>query len=169
METAAGYHGNRMIRLAVVLTCLTMISLWRLAGLSARFATGANGGDLARVAKFEVDGNIKEGGTGNIVVAPGSSSGDTSFTVRVTNNSEVAVRYKFTLENEGNLPLILTTTDKKVVRTTDPGQVWKTIDVVFPGTTDYKFSATWDESQNDYRYSVGVQNIKITVTAEQED
>jgi hypothetical protein len=168
-ENPAEYRGNRMVRLALVLTCLTMLSVWMLSGLAARFVTGANNGDEARVAKFEVDGNIKESGTGNIVVSPGNSRGDTSFTVQVTNNSEVAVRYKFTLENEGNLPLILTTSNQKVAKSNDAGQVWQTTDVVSPGMTEYTFYATWDENQDDYRYSVGVQNIKITVTAEQED
>jgi hypothetical protein len=180
METAAESHGNRMIRLALVLTCLTMLSLWRLSGLSARFVTGANSGDEARVAKFEVAGDITDGSTQNIVVYPGNTGKDASFTVQVTNSSEVAVRYKFTLENEGNLPLKLTTQppdskqtaeDSRVKKLDDAGLVWQTTDVIPPGDSvnSYTFYATWDEKQNDYRYSVGVQNVKIIVTAEQED
>jgi hypothetical protein len=172
METAAEYRGNRIVRLALVLTCLTMLSLWRLSGISARFATGADSGDEARVAKFDVGGDIT-GSTQNIVVHPGSTGDNSSFTVQVTNSSEVAVRYKFTLENVGNLPLKLTTGSGQagVEQLDDKGLVWRTTDAIPPGEEEksYTFYASWDEKTNDYRYSVGVQNVRITVTAEQED
>jgi hypothetical protein len=47
--------------------------------------------------------------------------------------------------------------------------VWQTKMAAGPGESTYTFQLVWPKEENDYRYSVGVENIRVTLTAEQED
>lgn len=87
-----------------VLLCLTLLSMWLLSNMYARYTTQASGEDSARVAIFDVT----ETGTltqdiNDISIAPGGAA---EYEVTVTNKSEVAIKYSITAVNKyNNLPL----------------------------------------------------------------
>lgn len=86
--------GSLMIRVALILLCLVMISIHLMSGMYARYTTKGSGGDDARVAKFEV---LTEGDAKGLVLTSASidsASGD--YKITITNNSEVAVTYTVT-------------------------------------------------------------------------
>ena len=68
---------------ALVLLLLTMISMHLTCGLYARYTANSQGSASARVAKFDVDS----------VFAPVANESG-KYTLTVTNNSEVTVRFK---------------------------------------------------------------------------
>lgn len=73
---------------ALVLLLLTMISIHLTSGLYARYTATSTGSDSARVAKFDVQGNI--GGTVELTTSM-TEAGKCTLTVK--NASEVAVKY----------------------------------------------------------------------------
>ena len=73
---------------ALVLLLLTMISVHLTSGLYARYTTTATGSDSARVAKFDVVTALTQAKDGEGKDIEGQ------FTLMVTNNSEVAVKYQ---------------------------------------------------------------------------
>jgi hypothetical protein len=172
MEQKKKRTGNRIPLVAAGLLCLALLSSWLISGLLARYTTSTEGGDAARVATFVIDGSA-EGNTGYVYIQPGSGEDANDideFTIEVTNNSEVAVRYRFSMDVEGNLPLELTPTDDSSnLEPSENNLEWHTKDAVQNGTTKYKFKTVWKNKNNDYRYSDGIESIKVTLTAEQED
>jgi hypothetical protein len=71
---------------ALVLRLLTMISVHITSGLYARYTSTASATDSARVAKFDVSCDVQ----------PVKNS-EGVYTLTVTNHSEVAVKYSFTV------------------------------------------------------------------------
>ena len=84
---------------ALVLLFLTMISVHLTSGLYARYTVTATGSDSARVAKFDVTGN----GSGAVTVDCKDSDNTGEYSITVTSNSEVAVRYTITVTFEESL------------------------------------------------------------------
>jgi len=82
--------GSVMIRIAGVLLCLTLFSFYLTAGLYARYGTGSESGDSARVAAFDV----KVSGPENVTCVV-SAMEPGQITLTVDNDSEVAVAYSF--------------------------------------------------------------------------
>lgn len=83
--------GPLLLRIALILLCMTLFSTSMLSGLYAKYIAKDNGDDDARVATFEVDvdGNFADGITVN--ASQGDLDGTYQFTVE--NKSEVAVYY----------------------------------------------------------------------------
>ena len=79
--------GSLMIRIAAVLFCLVMFSTYLMGGLFARYTTSDQGGDSARVAKFDVACSVAQ------ATDEDGKDIEGKFTLTVTNNSEVAVAY----------------------------------------------------------------------------
>ncbi len=96
------YIGHFMIRLALILLCMTAFSTSMLSGLYARYTTTSSGQDSARVAKFDISENATSFQSEfTIDAVPGTVERE----ILVTNNSEVAVGYKVTIQNKtGNIP-----------------------------------------------------------------
>ena len=94
---------NIPMLVACVLLCLTMLSLHLTAGLYARYTTSGQAEDAARVAAFKVtesDSILEE------TIAINDSPGSTEYEIKVTNESETAIRYTVSVENVyHNLPL----------------------------------------------------------------
>lgn len=80
--------GHIMIFIAGALFCLMLVSVALMSGLYARYVSNGDGDDAARVAKFDVATTV------NNVNAEFINKGETNntYTIAVTNNSEVAVR-----------------------------------------------------------------------------
>ena len=81
--------GPLLLRIALILLCMTLFSTSMLSGLYAKYTAKNDGNDDARVALFKVEAGWSENVTVNASV--GDTQGKYTFTV--TNDSEVAVRY----------------------------------------------------------------------------
>lgn len=80
--------GTILIRAAAVLFILTMISVYLLGGLFARYVSTGQGGDSARVAGFDV--RVTGPGSVNVEV---STEDPARMDITLDNRSEVAVSY----------------------------------------------------------------------------
>lgn len=79
--------GEKMLFIAGILLCLVLITTAMMGGLFARYTAADVGGDRARVAAFNVNGEITDAIT---IVSDTNSKGE--HTLTVNNDSEVAVR-----------------------------------------------------------------------------
>ena len=82
--------GSVMMRIALVLLCMVMISFHLMGSMYARYTTKGSGSDDARVAKFDV----KVTGDSNAVRVDCAQSTDNVYTITIQNLSEVAVSYE---------------------------------------------------------------------------
>ncbi len=80
------------LSVASVLLCLVLLSAHFTSGMYARYVTSASGGDTSRIAKFVVSG---KGAEEPVQIKAGDTEGE--YTITLTNNSEVAVRYDLTV------------------------------------------------------------------------
>ena len=77
---------------------------------AARYASGDDNDDGARVAKFDIAYNpdLNTEYVANLEKVANLKPGDSiTQTVQITNNSEVAVEYTLTVTSQGNLPLYI--------------------------------------------------------------
>lgn len=77
-----------LMRMAFVLLCFLMLSVYLMGGLLARYSTTGSADDVASVAKFDVQVT----GSGNVTVDASPAANDT-YIITITNASEVAVSY----------------------------------------------------------------------------
>lgn len=157
-------------RTLLILLAFTIYSFWMLGGLYARYVTKAEGGDNARVAYFQIaDSNTLQ--KTYKLVPMSTDNQEQAFTVNMSNNSETAVRYTFSIEKEGNLPLNITAQNNGNVLTKDTvSDVWSVERAAGKsGDEEYKFTLSLDNTEENYRYSGGVESIRLTVKAEQID
>ena len=144
---------NIPIRIASVMLCLVLFSLYMTSGMLAKFTTGGNGKIDSRVAKFSVtaaDAGESEYVFDQATVLP---DGYGNYSVTVKNDSEVAVRYTIILRFKEDKPDYLLITpvgdatvsydenDKKVVKLTGGDLVPKSSEV----TKTIKFGVDYDE------------------------
>ena len=162
---------NRLLQIVLILLALTLISFWLLSNMYARYVTQSEGSDSARVAQFQIgnENHLNE----TYVLNPMMSGGeDQKVTVRITNDSEVAVRYTFTFKTDGNLPLAITGSGPSgtTLQKTDGKNVW-TIDKAPATKCDevYTFNLSLENNDESYQYAGGVEKIQLTVQAEQID
>ena len=147
---------NVFLIAALILLCLTLVSMSLMSGMFARYTTKSASNDTGRIAKFRVTGNgFTDAVTFNVKMNPGDSQ---KKTLSVVNDSEVAVRYTVTVENAtDNLPLQVTGTS--LTGTLAPGAA----------PADVTFNLKWPADENDAAYSGMLDNIVVTVTAVQVD
>lgn len=89
--------GSLMIRVALILLCLVMISIHLMGGMYAKYTTKGSGGDDARVAKFDVD---ITGDPVDLVVSCTENPQTGTYKITVDNISEVAVRYTISVTTD---------------------------------------------------------------------
>lgn len=89
--------GSLMIRIALILLCLVMVSIHLMSGMYARYTTKASGSDSARVAKFDV----KITGDATDLEVSCTANDDGSYKITVENHSEVAVSYTISVNKTG--------------------------------------------------------------------
>lgn len=82
--------GSVMMRVALVLLCMVMISFHLMGSMYARYTTKASSSDDARVAKFDV----KVTGDTQAVSVDCAVTTDNVYTITIKNDSEVAVSYE---------------------------------------------------------------------------
>lgn len=93
--------GPLLLRIALILLCMTLFSTSMLSGLYAKYTAKNDGDDSARVAKFDVEA---AGLSGDVTVdaSAGQTNGEYKFTV--TNKSEVAVSYDLVITFTEDVP-----------------------------------------------------------------
>lgn len=83
------------MRAAFVLLCLVILSVYMMGGLLAKYSTTGKGSDEARVAKFAF--TVQGVPNTNEIVCTAVSSGSSTYTITIQNQSEVAVHYDLVL------------------------------------------------------------------------
>ena len=98
---------NIPIRIASVMLCLVLFSLYMTSGMLAKYTTGGKTDMTGRVAKLTV--GAKDAGINEFVFQQEASiQPDGDYTVIVENESEVAVRYTIELRFDKAVPEYLT-------------------------------------------------------------
>ena len=163
-KQAAPQPNTFLFRLVSVLLTLVLISSAMLSGMYARYSTTASGSDAARVAKFDIhkDGNLISDLP--LEYIPGQSG---SYTLIVTNRSEVAVNSTLTVQRlTNNLPLTLELNGE---RFTDNKSVSVNLAPNSVDTVTYTLTVAWPENQNAAAYSYELDAIRVHVRAKQID
>lgn len=88
-----------VVRTAMVLLCLVMVSTCLMGGLLAKYSATGQGDDEARVAKFDV---YAEGVETENISCTAEKNSNGVYTVTVNNASEVAVRYTLAVSMSGD-------------------------------------------------------------------
>ena len=86
--------GDGLMRIAFVLLCLVIFSVYMMGGLLAKYAASGSGEDSARVAKFDV--KVTGTATDKEIVAvdvTDANANPGTYQITVKNDSEVAVSY----------------------------------------------------------------------------
>lgn len=151
IKTMKNKKVNIPIRIASVMLCLVLFSLYMTSGMFAKYTTGGNGKGNGRVAKFSV--TATDAGESEYVFDQAKQQPDGSYAVTVKNDSEVAVRYTIILRFSEDIPNYLTITpdenvtvspdenDKKVVMLTGGDLIPKSSAV----TKTITFGVNYDE------------------------
>ena len=162
-----------IIYTAAILLCLVMASFWLMSNIYARYTAQASGGDSARVAKF----NVTESGEATSRIKTDIWPGETkTYSVDVTNKSEVAIDYTITAKNTyKNLPLKIqilnkdnqevSSQDTEISATDHTAHTYK-VEISWPKTTTENNSITDPQSPE---YSGKTDVIEITLNAVQKD
>lgn len=87
--------GNPVMRIAFLLLCLLIVSMYMTGGLLAKYHATGSGKDSARVAKFDV--NVTGAGA-DLGIVCGVKPETDGYTLTVENDSEVAVRYTISVD-----------------------------------------------------------------------
>ena len=147
---------NIPIRIASVMLCLVLFSLYMTSGMLAKYTTGGNGKGNGRVAKFSVTATDRGESEYVFDQAQAEEQPDEygNYSVIVKNDSEVAVRYTIILRFKEDKPNYLTITpadenvtvsydenDKKVVELTGGDLIPKSSAV----TKTIKFGVDYDK------------------------
>lgn len=159
------YCRRRKLPLATYLVYL-LIATFLFTGVSfSKYATTASGSDEARVAAFDFLFDVKGPGTQDRVLAVDTYPGFAGeYTIKVTDASEVAVKYKVTAENlTGNTPVTATLMDGN---TAYDGHY---LTAGEDGTRELTLTLNWDGNNNAAVYAGEVDAVRITVIAEQID
>lgn len=124
-----------VFRLGVVLLCMVAFSSHLMGGFYARYTTSVSGTSTARVAKFDVEASLVE----NI---------DGTFTVNVTNNSDVTIECTVGLADGNGFSI--------------NGEFTKTVPIGGTGTITFTVIDSYHEKHNG-------KDLQVVVTAYQID
>ena len=160
------YCRRKKLPVATYLVYL-LIATFLFTGVSfSKYATTASGSDEARVAAFDFLFDVTGPGTQDRVLAVDTYPGFAGeYTIKVTDASEVAVKYKVTAENlTGNTPVTAAITlDGEAY---DSATFFTTSE---HGTRELELTLSWDGNNNAASYAGEVDAVRITVIAEQID
>ena len=178
--------------IAGILLCLTLVSVWLVGGLYARYTTSDSASDSARVAAFVFnvsDSTHNNQDTHMITLSGITKPGDTetyAFIVKNSNGSaisEVSETYTITVALNGSMPLTATLnkagSDLFTVDATATGRDSNSTTGAFtPGnssanTDTYALTVTWPSSASavdaSFANGSGVATVTLTVTGMQAD
>lgn len=176
------HYSVLVMRIAALLACLTLVSLYLLSGAYSKFYTTASGGDGASVALFSP--YFHSVGSMDVSNATPGYTDQIEFTVQNYSGEEVpetAVRYKICLKTTGNIPLTLTLLDGETELQswafdgTSGEQIYEYADnsLVFgTGVKDsqaYKLKAQWQSDNKGAQFSGMTDAVYLEVEFEQID
>ena len=168
---------NKMMRIASVLLVAVLLSTCAISGTFAKYTTTFSGTSTAKVATWDVEveeadvttktftfnilETIKDADTGDEAdatdndvlaarLAPGTKG---SFTITITNRSEVNATYEATLSYANNLPITFTVTNPN-------GNLSMT-----NGTVDIVVNWVWPYNSSDDEADMDLAGTDLTVTA----
>lgn len=101
MEMKKNRRINIPMRIASILLCLVLFSVYMTSGMLAKYTTGGSAKDQGRVAKFSVSATADNA---NYVFEQGEKTPIKEYKVTVENPSEVAVRYTVQLQFDEAVP-----------------------------------------------------------------
>lgn len=170
-----------IFRIAAVLLCLTVMSVWGTSRLYARYSTTASGSDSARVALWGSTQTIQFD-SDKLPKQPGQTC---SYNLTVTNKresgevSEVAQKYSIQVVTAGNLPLTYTLTRNGTKigtfaeTTSKPTWTVAEDNMAFAagtaGTDSYVLTVTWPGTETSPALASIPDYIEINVCSEQVD
>lgn len=170
-----------IFRIAAVLLCLTVLSVWGTSGLYARYSTSTSGSDGARVALWGSRESIQLDSK-QLPKQPGQSC---TYKLTVSNQrstgeiSEVTQKYYIEVVTAGNLPLTYTLTkDGETVGSfteTSSNKTWTVSEdnMVFQagvaGKDTYTMTVTWPAGQVSAALANVPDYIQVNLCAEQVD
>lgn len=169
-----------VLRIAAILLCLILVSLWMIGDFYARYTTEKDGSDGARVAIFGHDESITVPNNIFEKLVPGSSG---TYAIEINNGtgediSEVSEKYTIEVVTAGNLPLEYTLKeDGKTIGTFSEKDVAKHsfsdssmyFEAAKAGAHTYTLEISWPESENDISLSGLPDYIQININVEQVD
>ncbi len=126
---------NIPIRIASIMICLVLFSVYMTSGMLARYATSGSASGSGRAAKI----NVAVEGSGDISFyeADGifvkTSDGADTYTVKLTNKSEVAVRYTVELVFPAGVDYVTVTMDNVTKSPAEGRVIFAGADLI-PGT-----------------------------------
>lgn len=94
--------GGILLRAALILLCLILLCVHLLGNLYAKYATSDDGDDGARVAKFDV--KVTGEPAKVTITCCDADSNPGAYSIRIQNESEVAVRYDITVTLSNAVP-----------------------------------------------------------------
>ena len=173
---------NILMCLAAVLLCLTMLSLYLVSGLSAKYTAGEANSEGARAAAFVFDVNDITNHFIDVstVNAPGKQA---DFWFSVTNRrgsvvSETAKQYQISAAIHGSLPLTAAITDASntevITLDTSVSDLGTSNIMTFQAgqtaTHTYRLTVQWPEDEKDLQYAnAGLEEIELSISAWQVD
>ena len=170
-----------IFRIAAVLLCLTVVSIWGTSGLYARYSTTASGSDEARVALWGSTQTIQLADSDTLPKQPGQTC---SYNLTVTNQrdgnkvSEVAQKYSIQVVTAGNLPLTYTLTKNGTeigtfTETDSASHTFAENDMAFVAGTarsdSYELTVEWPSDKTSPSLASIPDYIEINVCSEQVD
>lgn len=144
------------------LLIMVVLSFSLVGNLLAKYSTGAENSETARVAKFK----ITESGISTVSISSEKFRPGFTFEqpVEITNESEVAVNYILAKTTTGNLPLQFELNGKDFSNSTYS-------ETIEPNSKkkSYVMKVIWPESENNPEYAGMVDSIKLMLTVNQVD
>ncbi len=168
---------NIPLAIAGVLLMLVLVTSCTVGGMLARYTSTNVWPNAAHTAVFDVAGD----GFSQVInlqspTKPGEVGGNgEGYSFLIRNKSEVAIEYRVTLKNTTNnlpLDLMVAGADESELDKfhSDEGYTFtKTIGPNDAEGSNFEFSICWPAEKNDLKYSGMIDNISVTVAAEQVD
>ncbi len=162
---------NWILRAAALLLCLTLLSLFAMSRLYARYTTATSFSDGARVARFQFEANDTLSQQESYAV---SLDPQTSQKIEITlhSNSEVALRCSIAFTSTGNAPLEFapeqTQLDGLTLEKDTDADTWH-LDIPAGSETTVTPTFTVQLANAGYENAGSVAEIALTVRTEQLD
>lgn len=169
-----------VLRIAAILLCLILVSLWMLGDYYARYTTQKDGSDEARVAIFGHDESITVPNSILEKLVPGSSG---TYVIEINNGtgediSEVSEKYTVEVVTAGNLPLEYTLKENgqsldSFSESDAAKHCFSDSSMYFlaseAGAHTYTLEISWPEDRTDISLSGLPDYIQININVEQVD
>ena len=155
-----------VFQLAAVLLCLTLLTTCAMGRMYARYYTGTEFGDGARVAKFTFNSTdtLTDTKTYAVVLDPQKPQ---TLAVTLKNDSETALRCTVRFAVEGNAPLAIAAPTGMTAE--DGSETAWYMDLPAGDAGDHKLDFTVELQDANYTSAGSVARITLSVRAEQLD